>query len=372
MSARAALALAGLLALGAAVASIAAGRARLPPESPLPSTELAGPRGAAALHDWLAATGRAPLRVAGPADLPPGAVAVLATPTTPLSTSEVALLLDRIAAGELLVYAAGAPGAQPELERRLLLSRPRPGGGSERAAPLAPHPLLSGLTLVTSGGSVASDLPGALPVAGGPGFAAVVSVPLGRGEVLLLAGPDLLENARIGEADHALFWARLSERGRLAFDEGHWSRATPAGPPAAGRLAPLLLQLLAAAALLLWALSRRLGAVRPPPALAARTAADYLASLAALYRSARADPELAAAAWRAHRLRLQRQAGIAAALPDAEAARRLAALRPEAAPAFREAAELAARGPASSAALARLVAGLARVEALLQRRGSAR
>ncbi|MBI5069743.1 MAG: hypothetical protein HZB56_16035 [Deltaproteobacteria bacterium] len=371
MRPRTAVGLAALLALAAALASVAAGRARLPPEARVPSVELTGARGAAALHDWLAATGRAPLRVSGPDELPAGAVAVLAAPVTPLSAAEVERLLARTAAGGLLVYAAGAPGAQPLLDQRLQVSRPRLAGAGERAVPLAAHPLFDGLSLAGGGGSVASGLPGALPVAGGPGFTAAVSAPLGRGEVLLLAGPDLLENPRLAEADNLLFWARVAERGRLAFDEGHFAAArSPA--PAAGRLTPLLLQLLAAAALLLWSLARRLGPIRPPPAQAARTAADYLASLGALYRSARAEPELAAAAWRAHRLRLQRQVGIAAALPDGQAAERLATLRPEAAPAFREAAARAARGPRDPAALARLVAGVARVEALLARRALAR
>lgn len=369
MSARAAVGLAALLALAASVAAVTAGRARLPPEARLPSVELAGPRGAAALHDWLAATGRAPLRVSGPEELPPGAVAVLAAPLTPLTAAEVDRLWAHAAAGGLLVVAAGSPGAQPELERRLRLSRPRLGGrGGDRALALAPHPLVAGLTLATAGGSVASDLPGALPVAGGPGFAAVVSAPLGRGEILLLAGPDLLENGWLGEGDNLQLWARLAARGPLAFDEGHFAREVPRREPAGGRLLPLVLQLLASAALLLWGLGHRLGAVRPPPAQAARTAADYLASLGALYRSARAEPELAAAAWRAHRLRLQRQAGIPASLPDGQAGERLAALRPEAAPSFREAATLAALGTRTPAALLRLVAGLARTESALERR----
>jgi hypothetical protein len=189
--------------------------------------------------------------------------------------------------------------------------------------------------------------------------------------VLLLAGPALLENARIAEADNLLLWARLAERGPLAFDEGHF--APPSRPATgAGSLAPVVAQLAAAALLLLWPLARRLGAVRPPPAQAGRTAADYLASLGALYRKARAEPELAAAAWRAHRLRLQRRVGIGVALSDGPAADRLAAIRPEAAPVFREAAALAAGGATGPEALARLVAATARVEELLARRAPSR
>jgi hypothetical protein len=358
-------ALAAALALAAAIAARALGREAEPSESPLPSADNPGPRGAAALFDWLGATGRRPLR--GP-PYPPGAVPILAAPPAALSAAEVDALLDRARAGGLVIWAAGPPASQPELERRLAVTRHRGPREPEAAAALAPHPLLDGLALPASGTSVASDAPGALPVAGGDGFTSALSIPLGRGEVLVLAGADLLENARLDRGDALLFWARVAARGRPAFDEGHWVQAAPPPSPSSRGLAILGAQALLAALALGWARARRLGAVRPAPAAAAtRTAADYLASLGALYRRARAERDLGEAAWRSCRLRLQRRTGIPARLPDEAAAVRLDALAPEAARAFRRAAGVASRGAASPGELLALVRAAARAEALLER-----
>jgi hypothetical protein len=370
VSARATLALATLLALAAAIGAVALGRESAAEESRFASADNPGPLGAAALREWLAATGRRPQR--GP-PFPRGAVPLLGAPPAPLSPAEADALLAHARAGGLVIWAAGPPGSQPELERRLEVTRPGGERDPEAAAPLAPHPLVDGLVLSASGASVASAAPGALPAAGGAGFTAVLSIPQGRGEVLVLAGADLLENRRLERADNLLFWARVAERGPPAFDEAHW--AAPEGPPPASRRGLRLLgaQALAAALALAWSRGRRLGAVRPPPpAVASRTAADYLSSLGSLYRRARAEGDLAAAAWRAHRLRLQRRVGIAARLPADRAAARLEGIAPEAAEAFRRAARAAGRGVASPGELLELVRALARAEDLLDRRGGGR
>jgi len=367
------------VALLAAAAMVNLGREREARQSALPTAASTGPRGLAALRTWLAESGHAPLLLeAAGEEPPPGAVILLAAPRAELSAAEADALLRRVERGGLLVWAVGPLASQPELERRLAVSRRqasgRAGPPGVAAFPLAPHPLLAGLELRTGGGNVESDLPAALPVAGDvraePGkapWAAAVSLPRGDGEVLLLAGTDLLENRWLAEGDNLSFWVRVAARGRMAFDE-RWREPRQAPAPASLLgIALLAGQSLLAAAAFLWARGRRLGSIRPPPPTeSGRTAADYLASLATLYRRAGAEPELCRQAWRRFRLDLERRAGIPAALDDEAAARRLERTRPAASLSFREAAALAREaGSVGPRALFRLVRAVAAAEMAL-------
>jgi len=370
---------AAAVALLAAATVVNLGREGAARQSSLPTAASTGPGGLAALHAWLAETGRAPLLLEDPREEPPsGAAILLAAPRAEISVAEADALLRLVERGGLLVWAVGPLGSQPELERRLSVSRRvasgRAGPPGWTAFPLAPHPLFTGLELRTGGGTVESDLPAALPVAGDvrpdPGKAtwvAAVSVARGKGEVLLLAGTDLLENRWLGEGGNLSLWVRVAARGRVVFDE-RWREPRRAPPPASLRgIALLAGQSLLAAAAFLWARGRRLGAIRPPPPPeSGRTAADYLASLAALYRRAGAEPELCRQAWRRFRLDLERRAGIPVALDDEAAARRLERTRPAAAGSFREAAGLARdTGSVGPRALFRLVRAVAAAEAAL-------
>jgi hypothetical protein len=358
-----------------AVAAVAHRRQRAAELSPYPGVENPGPRGLAALHSWLAETGRAPLVLSSADDRPPpGAALVLAAPLAEIEAADAEALLRHAARGGLLVWAMGVEGAQPELERRLQAFRPRslkPPPPGEPAAALAPHPLLAGLSLRGGSDSVASRLPGALPVAGladgATLYVAAVSVAWGRGEVLLLESPALLQNSRLAEAGNLEVWARLAARGPVAFDERFLLPRAGAAPPSRRALLALLAQGLAAALLFFWARGRRLGAVRPaPPPGATRTAADYLASLAGLYRRARAEPRLAEEAWRRLRGEVWRRAGVPPGLPDGEAALRLSRTRPEAARRLGRAAALRAEaGRGGPARLLKLVRAAAEVEAAL-------
>ncbi len=232
------------------VATLAHRRQRATELSPYPGVENPGPRGLAALHAWLTETGRAPLVLSSPGDRPPrGAVLVLAAPLNEIEAADAEALLGHAARGGLLVWAMGAEGSQPELERRLQASRPRslrPAPLEAPALPIAPHPLLAGLSLRGGGDSVASRLPGALPVAGvvdgATLFATAVSVPWGRGEVLLLESTELLQNSRLALADNLELWARLAARGPVAFDERFLLPRTGASPPSRRALAALLAQ----------------------------------------------------------------------------------------------------------------------------------
>jgi len=330
------------LAMVAAFAVAGEARRREATVSPWPAADNPGPRGLMAARAFLLESGRAVSR-RGPGDpAAPAATIVLAAPRAALSAPEVDELLSAARAGATVVYArGGAP--QLALEARLGLS-----AGGEAVPPLAhglaPHPLTGDLALPAGGPALRSSAPGALAVSGAPGRTSGLSVPFGRGEVLVLSDPSPLENARLDEGDAVSLLLRLGHRGPVVLDERFL--APPAGAPRglAQALAPAAAQLLLAALALFWARGRRLGAIRPPPAGTRRTARDYLASLAALYGGAGAEAELAGRTWERLRDRLAGPAGVPRGLSDAEAARRLVARAPGAAEALLRGAAARARG----------------------------
>lgn len=336
----------------------------------LPSTESTGGAGVGAAARWLAATGRRFHRL-GPGDDDParGETWLLLAPARPLDEPAVTALLGRAWEGGLVVWALGNGGeaAQPALARRLSV-RSLPGGEERSAGPLVPHPLFDGLSLRVGGAAVTSGSPGAIPVLGEADRPAAVSIPMGRGELLLLAGTELLDNRHIDKQGSLSLWVRLAALGPIAFDERHLRGARPASGAGTPPGLSLGLQLGLVVLLLAAALLPRLGAVRPPPLEAAgRTTRDYLASLAELYRRAGAEEELAAATWRRLRQRLEVQAGVGASLPGEEAAVWLELRDPAAAgPLRRGEAALARGGPGLLLEVARAAAD---VETARRRRG---
>ncbi len=322
------------LALVAAAGTISSQRQRALTPSPLPTVGNAGPRGLAAARAWLAATGR-PHRVLGAGDAGPsrGEVLLLLAAPSPLTDGEAAALLAHAERGGLVVWALGS-APQPALERRLGVSRAVVASDLEEhaATPLAPHPLFDGIALRTGGAALRIEARGALPVAGEPERVGAVSLPIGAGEVVVLAGTDPLENFRLGDGGNLGLLSRLASVGPIAFDERHLAGPGAAGDLGWGRLGPLAAQALLAATVLLLALGRRLGAVRTSTlAPGGATARDYLVSLARLYRRAGAEQALRAATWRRAREQLERRTGIGARTPDDEVLRRLASRSPAAA-----------------------------------------
>ncbi|MFT3916956.1 MAG: DUF4350 domain-containing protein [Anaeromyxobacteraceae bacterium] len=319
---------------------------------PLPSAENTGPAGLAAARAFLLGRGvAAPVVRPGDAPPPPGeGVVVVAAPAASLDVREADALLEHAARGGTLVLAAGrAP--QPALEARLGV-RFAPAPGARMAVPLAPHPLVEGLVLPVGEGQLLVTGGDALPIAGVRDAVAAAALRVGRGEVVLLAGPEPLTNARLAQGGALSLLIRLAARGPVALDE-RWleARTGARAPPAAlGALAGQALLAFGAYAL---ARGRRLGAIRPPPADGrGRTARDYLRALAGLYRRAAAEGELARAAWARARRELERRAGIPARLPDADAALRLEARSPAAAAAFERGRTALARQPGPDALLA--------------------
>jgi hypothetical protein len=396
-----------LAALAAGTALLEARRG--PAASALAAADNPGPRGLAAARALLATAGAVVVRGPGDAAPPAAAVIVVAAPQTPLGEAAVAELLAAARAGATVVFALGGARQQALLDALGLSITP--GAEERRARGRAPHRLVGDLELparsaglrivgpgaaasgalvsrpgqldrasgreaaptgspaaaggrppaappTEGGGTPPGDLASAAPerkapvaalvVSGDAGWASAVAVLAGSGEVLVLSGPEPLENAHLLEGDAVSLVTRLGALGPVVFDERFLAPPPAAGLRTAGSgMGLLVLQLLAAGLAAVAARARRLGAVRPPPAPAAgRTARAYLASLGALYRRAGAEDELAASAWRALRRRLERRHAVPAALPDAEAARRLARRSGAAAVALaRGSAALAGGGP---------------------------
>lgn len=359
-------------ALALLAAGVVLGQAgpRHPPASALPSAANVGPRGLAAARELLQAIG-ATSRVRGAADpaVPGAAVVLLAAPSAPLDPGDVSGLLAEAAAGATVVVALGT---RPQRALLAALGLELTAGDAPRLARgLAPHPLVGDLSLPARSASLAVTRPGGLPVSGQRGWTSAVSVPVGRGEALVLSGPEPLENAHLLEADAVSLLVRLGARGPVVFDERFLVPAA-AAPPSRRALVLLAGQLLLSGAVLAWARGRRLGAVRPPIAPgSSRTARDYLGSLAALYRRAGAEEELAAQSWHALRRRLDRRWAVPARLSDADAARRLAGRSPEAAVALARGSAALAGGGAG--VLLRVTRAAADAEgALGRRRGATR
>jgi len=331
-----------------------------------PGADGTGPEGAAGLWRWAESTGRGPLRVEDGERAPRGAVWILGEPPGPLGDAEAAAFVDHARSGGLSVWALSS-SPQPALAGLLGLRRGPASARGETTA-LAPHPLFRGLTLYGRCGELQSAVPGALPVAGqersGAPCVSALSVPVGRGEVLVLAGRDLLANATVARGDNLEFWARAAEGGPLAFDERR--RAGGALPSLPAGLLAIAGQAALALGLIAWSVLPRLGSIRACAEPGERGTEHYLQSLAALYRRARAEPELVRAAHAELRERLRDRAGIPRALSTAEAARLLERRSPAAAAALEEVAAAAERASSAGPSdLLRVARAASAVEAAL-------
>ena len=123
-------------------------------------------------------------------------------------------------------------------------------------------------------------------------------LPVGRGEVILLACPETLRNDHLGEADHlALLEALAAGPGPVYFDERSHGLGYDPGLMALLRrwgLGPLLLALSLTAALAFWRHSRRIGAAEENYREQRSEAVELVDSLAQLYHRALRRGELVA------------------------------------------------------------------------------
>ncbi len=147
-----------------------------------------------------------------------------------------------------------------------------------------------GLTGQGAAGAYALFASGELPVASRRS--------LGRGELVLLACPEVFENRLLGEADHLALLETLAGRGRsLYFDEHVHGLDDEAGLPellALWRLGPALLLLALIAAVAFWRARVRVGPQQDLYQETRSDAVDLLDSLAQLHgRALRRDEALA-------------------------------------------------------------------------------
>lgn len=316
-------AIAALALLAAAVMLGQAGQ-RGAEVSALPSAANVGPRGAAAAAELLRSAGAmVTIRRSGEPAVADAGVVLVVAPSSAVPEDEVAALRAAAAGGTTVLIALGS-APQPALLGALGLSL-SPGEAPRVARGLAPHRIVGDLELPGRSAALSPTRHGDLPVSGDERWASAVSVAAGAGELLVLSGPEPLENAHLLEGDAVSLVVRLAALGPVVFDERFLEPSQAAAPPSRRALALLTGQLLLVGLGLIVARGRRLGAIRPPaPPGSERTARDYLVSLAELYRRAGAEEELARRAWQRLRRRLERRWAVPARLSDAEAARRLA------------------------------------------------
>ncbi|MBI3182043.1 MAG: DUF4350 domain-containing protein [Myxococcales bacterium] len=319
-----------LLALAGAAAL--AGRSGTPSDSPVPSIENPGPRGARALYLYLLESGRRPLALEDPLTELPGDLAalVIAAPAErTIDPDEVAAIERFVRGGGTLVYLAPRPHQdQRRMSKWLELSAGPaaradalegewgdPGGASSLA--LAKTGALAGVgrLRITAASSVVVDDPSSVPVASG---GALWWKRLGEGEIWIGSGPDLVQSDRIELLDNAVFWENLAALGRIGFDEHHHRSEPP--PPISNGLLAFGLQFLACFAFFAYARGSRLGPPRAELLERHRSTREYLDSLAHLTRRAKVERELVPEL--AHRLRvlMQDRLGIALSLSEADAA----------------------------------------------------
>jgi len=157
--------------------------------------------------------------------------------------------------------------------------------------------------------------------------------PIGEGRLVVTSEMDLFSNGNLAREDNAVLIANLahSAGGPIAFDEYHHGFRSLRSPSDAlgvfeGKAG--VYQLAVAAAMLLAAISRRLGAaqkVKPP---SRRSAMEFVDSMASLYQLAGARDTALQAVGRGARRRLARCLGLPVTASDGELSARLRILEP--------------------------------------------
>ncbi|RKG96947.1 DUF4350 domain-containing protein [Corallococcus sp. CA053C] len=311
------------------------------PDSPVPSVTNPGPLGLKGLFVYLREGGRdVSTQETSLESLPTGirTLIIAAPQAQPVTKEEVASLERFVQGGGTLVYLSPHTLGkhQPGLEEWLglvpgaLLGTNHEGLTSEWVDPAGvtvdvwlPSGLLRGLSSlrVSRDRSLRMEHETAVPLAGLSGTGVVWRWGLGKGEVYVVAGPDLAENRRLELLDNLRFWDALAARGPLRFDEFHHAAITR--PPLSQGLWVFIAQGLAVGLVYVVSRGTRFGAPRPLRVERHRSSREYVRSLGWLMRRAKVEAELLPELDSALRRLMQERLGIAPSLPDADAARLL-------------------------------------------------
>ncbi|HEX6369559.1 MAG TPA: DUF4350 domain-containing protein [Longimicrobium sp.] len=275
---------------------------------PRASTFVRSPGGLAALYWTLEELDLPVARRTEPllhADSLRGTLAVVA-PIRGLSEEETSIVVEHVRGGGTLLFVAtgydyGGPAYDSLGLRPVLLSGVNPLMGDDRAASPRPHRWTEGVARVDGfrrgfrRNSAALGQKGVETLLAVDSIPVAITWPLGRGRVIAFADAHPLANGRLKEsgAAHLLARAFAEARDTVFFDEYHQG-FTGDGSLLAGTVkmvrrfasGPMALQLLAVAALLLWAGARRFGAPLQPPPARRRSPLEHVEALAGAYRQA--------------------------------------------------------------------------------------
>ena len=391
----------GVLLLVATVLAVAAG-GQVERDSPVPSVRNRGPLGAAVLWTYLEESGfsvrindAAWTFVPFDALRSEGATFVVTAPQARrIKTDDAERLRAFVEGGGRLVllaplpkngesqealssafgYARATPWTPPALNVAWFDTDPA-GASAEMLAAFGPLEGARNLRVTGAHGiAVHAEGANAVPLARTSSGAVAWFARLGKGELWLFAGADVIENRRLELEDNLRFWHALAARGPLVFDEHHHHPDEIVRTPVA--LWVVGAQLLAVFAAFVIARGQRLGPARPEPAQVHRSMKEYLSSFAWLTRRARVEPELCRELHARFRVLLHERQGILLSLPDDEAARelelrsRIPAAETQAA--LRTVKALAAMPEVTPKAFARAARELARLERIVTGRHDGR
>jgi hypothetical protein len=192
--------------------------------------------------------------------------------------------------------------------------------------PWVPDPILSGVRRLRmyDADGIFSSFSGAVTIAGSGSVSMLSILGNGRGEALVVAGPDPFQNSMIGKDDNLQLLANIAARGTVCFDDYHHEFPERSGRGMLAMIGPAIAQLLFCGLALAISRGRRFGAPRPPTLASGRSVSEYLSELGSLFGRARVERDLTADLTKAFRQRLASRYGISPDVDDAEAARRLA------------------------------------------------
>lgn len=249
-----------------------------------------------------------------PEDLPAqseGAVLVLAEPLQDGSTTELTAIRRFVTGGgRILAIGGKAADLAPDFDSAEAEEYdPQP----KTYSALLPSPITRDapeITMVSPDKFISSNHPW-LPLYGRDGEIAVVSYPVGKGEVIWWASATPLSNGSIRDKNNlAFFFNSIGSRSgtRVYWDEYfHGARASLYSYFAKGPLPWAALQIGIAFLAVLFTFSRRSGPMRMPGTESRLSPLEFVETLGDLYHSAHASPAAVAVAYRRFRLALSRK-----------------------------------------------------------------